>query len=282
MSENPSDAACRAMVAAELPRVLDWAAAEGWNPGLDDAPAFHAADPGGFFVAEQDGTPVAAISVVNHSDSFAFLGLYICRPEYRGRGIGLALWQHSLSHAGGRVLGLDGVPDQQANYRRSGFRGTGQTHRFSGAVRGAAMDGVRPLRAGDTDTLVAIEARANGYEKSGFLRHWLADTATRKTLVADRGGAVAGFATIRRCRQGCKIGPLVAETQDDARGLIHAAAAFADGAEVIVDVPDDQPALMDYCASLDLTAAFHTARMYRGAAPVRGRAIRTIATLELG
>ena len=73
----------RTMSLDELRVVLDWAAEEGWNPGLDDAEAFHAADPEGFFLAIDKGTPVAAISVVNHSDNFAFLGLYLCRPEYR-------------------------------------------------------------------------------------------------------------------------------------------------------------------------------------------------------
>src|SRR3712207_6914266 len=32
--------------------ILDWAAAEGWNPGLRDADAFWAADPDGFMLAE--------------------------------------------------------------------------------------------------------------------------------------------------------------------------------------------------------------------------------------
>src|SRR5262245_49128429 len=38
----------RTMSRAELGLALDWAAAEGWNPGLDDATPFHVADPAGF------------------------------------------------------------------------------------------------------------------------------------------------------------------------------------------------------------------------------------------
>lgn len=52
---------------AEVALMLDWDAAEGWNPGLDDAAAFHAADPDGFFLALEDDVPVASISVVNHT-----------------------------------------------------------------------------------------------------------------------------------------------------------------------------------------------------------------------
>jgi len=97
----------------ELGTALDWAAAEGWNPGLEDAEAFFASDPAGFFVARDGDRPIAAISVVNHSETFAFLGLYIVTPSYRGQGIGLRLWNHALAHAGARTIGLDGVEAQQ-------------------------------------------------------------------------------------------------------------------------------------------------------------------------
>jgi hypothetical protein len=35
----------RPMTRAELGAGLDWAAGEGWNPGVHDADGFHAADP---------------------------------------------------------------------------------------------------------------------------------------------------------------------------------------------------------------------------------------------
>ena len=88
----------RPMSAAELETVMSWAADEGWNPGLADARAFHAADPEGFFLTLVNDDPVAAISVVNHDEAHAFLGLYLCRPDWRGRGIGYATWMHAMSH----------------------------------------------------------------------------------------------------------------------------------------------------------------------------------------
>ena len=85
------------MTLADLETALDWAAAEGWNPGLDDAEAFLAADPGGFLMGRVDGEPVASISAVRHSAGFGFLGLYICRPEHRGRGLGWQMWQAAMA-----------------------------------------------------------------------------------------------------------------------------------------------------------------------------------------
>src|SRR5690606_33641464 len=124
---DPGGEARRTMIeirtasAAEVALLIDWAAAEGWNPGLDDARLFRLADPEGFLVAVLDGRPVAGISVVASGDAFGFLGLYICRPEHRGRGHGYGVWQAGIARLGDRTIGLDGVVAQQANYARSGF-----------------------------------------------------------------------------------------------------------------------------------------------------------------
>ena len=63
----------RTMSRAELDLAVDWAAAEGWNPGLHDATAFHATDPGAFLVACRDNEPVACISATRYGDNFGFL-----------------------------------------------------------------------------------------------------------------------------------------------------------------------------------------------------------------
>lgn len=272
----------RNMSLRDLETVLDWAAAEGWNPGMDDAAAFFAADPKGFFVAEKDGRLAAAISVVNHSDRFAFLGLYICLPEFRGRGIGFALWEHALRHAGERTIGLDGVPDQQANYRRSGFERASETARFEGAVSPVANTALRPARESDLPALKANCFSANGYRMDAFLSAWFQPTANRQTLVWDGGSGPTGFATWRRCRDGIKIGPLVADRLYVATNILHAIAAAHPGETFVIDVPRDMGALADHCRSEGMVCSFSTARMYRGPQPVTGDAIRTIATLELG
>ena len=113
--------AVRVATADEVALIVGWAAAEGWNPGDADAACFRLQDPGGFFVGVEDGEPVAAVSVVTYGDALAFLGLYIVRPDRRGRGWGMATWRAGMAHAGGRPVGLDGVVAQQDNYRRSGF-----------------------------------------------------------------------------------------------------------------------------------------------------------------
>src|SRR5689334_19611717 len=110
----------RRLTLGEIRTLLDWAGAEGWNPGLDDALPFQAADPQGFLGAFVDQQMVAGISAVAYDAHFGFIGLYICHPDWRGQGHGKAVWDAAIAYLGDRTIGLDGVPQQQANYAKMG------------------------------------------------------------------------------------------------------------------------------------------------------------------
>jgi len=268
-----------------LPTILSWAAAEGWNPGLEDAAAFLTSDPGGFFTHEAEDQPVAAISVVNHSDTFAFLGLYLCLPEYRGQGIGLALWNRAIRHAGSRTIGLDGVPDQQANYRKSGFIAAGKTVRWQGVLHGAGRSSARAITPQDLPQILSLDRQQTGFERSKFQCSWFSKTNTRRTLVMVRDGKITAYGTIRKCVEGYKIGPFTAHSEGEATELLSglAQAISADPISIMVDIPAHAPALSGMLAVRGFTPGFETARMYKGAAPTEKLArFSAVATLELG
>jgi GNAT superfamily N-acetyltransferase len=110
-----------ATFAIEVALTRDWAAAEGWNPGLHDAACFYETAPDGFFLGELDGAPIACLSCVAYDDAFGFVGHYIVRPAFRGQGYGIQLWRVGMAYLGTRNVGLDGVLAQVGNYERSGF-----------------------------------------------------------------------------------------------------------------------------------------------------------------
>ncbi len=270
------------MTAADLALVLDWAAAEGWNPGLDDAAAFHATDPGGFLVGRVGNEPVAAVSVVRHDPDLAFLGLYLCHPDWRGRGHGWAIWQAGLALAGSRTIGLDGVAAQQENYRRSGFAGAGRTLRFAGLLDGDAASGCRPC-TGAGEAIARLDRAATGHARPAFLTAWLADTPTRRSLCVHEGGALAGFGTVRVCREGLKIGPLTATSPDVALRLLRGLVALFPQRPILWDVPDGNRQAMALAERLGFSPTFEAARMYRGVPPrVEAGLGWGVGTLELG
>ena len=255
----------RVMRPRELAVAADWAAAEGWNPGLADAACFAAVDPRGFLIGEIDGEPAATISNVVYDDRFAFLGFYIVRPDLRGQGLGLRIWQAAMAHAGARTVGLDGVVAQQDNYRKSGFVLAYPNIRHGGVIpAGAAPAGIVPLSQVPLADVAADDVFPAS--RAGFLRDWIgASGHIGRALLRD--GRLAGWGVIRPCRTGFKIGPLTADDRLAAEAVFVALVAAVGGGEVFLDVPGVNPAALALARDHGLAPVFETARMYTG--PIR-------------
>jgi ribosomal protein S18 acetylase RimI-like enzyme len=281
----PDDFTIRTMTRSDLALALDWAAAEGWNPGLHDATCFHAADPDGFLIGRLGDEPVAVISVVKYGPAFGFLGLYIVKPGFRGRGFGLRLWDAGMASLAGRCVGLDGVVAQQANYRRSGFVLAHRNIRYQGMGGGTpAHDrAVVACHEVGVDALVAYDARCFAAQRRTFVPAWLAQPGTTALAVLDRG-SLAGYGVLRRCRSGAKIGPLFADDAGCAERLFLALQARAvPGAPLFIDVPDVNAPAQALVRRFGLSAVFETARMYTGDAPALPiERVFGVTTLELG
>ncbi|MEU2620703.1 GNAT family N-acetyltransferase [Streptomyces sp. NPDC007157] len=282
-SPAPQDLVVTQATPEDWPVVRGWAVDEGWNPGLSDLPAFFAQDPEGFFIGRVDGAPVSAVSVVNHGPDYAFLGWYLVRPDLRGRGHGLATWKTALAHAGTRTVGLDGVVAQQDNYRQSGFQLAYRTARFVGHAPAAEIPaGVRPARAADLPAVTAYDSACSPADRPRFVAAWLTG-AGHRAFVRHDGDRLTGYGVIRPGHDCLRIGPLFADTAEDARALFTALMAEAAGRQVAVDVPEISTAGVALAEETGFTPSFETARMYTG--PVRDYALERVfgvTTLELG
>jgi hypothetical protein len=267
-----SELTVRPMRPDDLAVAIDWAAAEGWNPGLDDAGAFLAADPGGFLMAFLGEEPVACISVVAYGEDFGFLGFYICRPAYRGRGYGMVVWQAGIDRLGRRTIGLDGVVAQQASYARSGFILAHRNIRFGGKATASEIADPRLVELGPSrpvglaGSLVAYDRAFFPAPREEFLRAWFTP-AGRRTLAFVEENAVRGYGCIRQCREGYKIGPLFADDAMIAERIFAALTSRLRGAAIFLDVPEPNVAGCHLAGTQGLSPVFETARMYRGSAP---------------
>ncbi len=278
-----SDLQIRNLRPEEIALAVDWAAAEGWNPGRSDAACFAIPDPAGFFVGEIDGEPVATVSCVNYDDRFAFLGFYIVRSGLRGAGHGLRIWNAAIAHAGARVIGLDGVVAQQDNYRKSGFRLAYANIRYGGIVTASAKPPA-DLVALDTIPFALVEAddaTVFPAPRSAFLRAWIT-TSGHVGRALMRDGRLVAWGVIRPCRSGYKIGPLVADDRASAETIMQALLATANG-EVFLDVPAVNREAIALAETLGLKPVFETARMYTGPiAPLQIDRVFGVTSFELG
>jgi GNAT superfamily N-acetyltransferase len=266
---------------SEVADLLLWAEDEGWNPGLDDAGPFHRADPEGFLGLFVGARMAAGISVVAAGPDFGFVGLYICHPDFRGRGLGRKLWDAGLARLGERTIGLDGVPAQQENYRRMGFAPAYRTWRYTGSWTGAARSESVAVGPADLDAVVACDHLHFPGPRRAFLEAWLAPPRIARAI--RRENAVVAYGAIRPCYAGFKIGPLFAASEADARDLFGALCAEAGGAAVAIDVPEPATGFAWYLTGLGFSRGFDTMRMYRGTAPATPLAgVFGVTTLELG
>lgn len=273
-SPGPGGITVGVATAQEWQQITSWANHEGWDIGHHDFAVFHATDPGGFFVGRLDGRPVAALSVVNYSDDYAFMGNYLVDPAHRGKGYGLATWEVAIGHAGSRVIGLDGMPVQEANYKKFGFVSQYRTIRYAGPLTGrpaaTAPPGTELLAPHHLDAVAAYDRTYFPTPRRAFLERWL--TAPGHTAhVRFQGGRLTGYGVIRPSPGGHRIGPLYADTPRDAEALFDALTApLAPGAPLCLDAPEPQQAAASLAASRGLAHQFHTVRMYRGPAPAAG------------
>lgn len=279
-----NDFVIRAMRPEEIPIAIEWAAAEGWNPGLADAACFSSVDPHGFLIGELDGAPAATISCVNYDARFSFLGFYIVRPDLRGKGFGMRIWQAAMAHAGPRVIGLDGVVAQQDNYKKSGFALAYANIRYGGTVAAPASARDDVVALGDVPfaALAADDATVFPARRSSFLRAWIGAPGHVGCALV-RNGKLAGWGVIRPCRNGRKIGPLAADDRAAAEAVLSALLARAGGGEIFLDVPGVNREAIALAEGLGLAPVFETARMYTGAiAPLRLERMFGVTSFELG
>ena len=265
----------RAMTRAELKLAVEWAAAEEWNPGLCDADCFYAADPNGFLMGFLEGEPIASISVVKYGNDFGFLGFYMVRPDFRGRGYGWQIWQAGLDYLKGRTIGLDGVLQQQNNYVKSGFQLAHRNIRYEGTATGSENPPLAPPLAKDsevrlvslasvpTETIMEYDSAIFLQARAAFLHCWLASPQHVGIGLMD-GHRLAGYGVLRPCQQGYKIGPLFADTPQFAETLFLALKAHVEPGNLFyLDVPEVNKEAVALANKHRMTSMFETARMYR-------------------
>jgi predicted N-acetyltransferase YhbS len=274
----------RSMTAEEVSIAVDWAANEGWNPGVGDAASFYATDPEGFLIGYLGEEPVACISAVGYGDDYGFLGFYIVKPEHRGKGFGLRLWNVGMEHLKGRNVGLDGVIEQVANYERSGFKLVYRNVRYAGVTAKAdRVLGVIALDQVPFEQVLAFDSRHVAAPRPGFLKAWLGAGGSKGQAVM-RAGVLKGYGLIRPCREGYKVGPLFADEPIDAERLfVSLLAAVVPDRPVYIDVPEVNLEAAWLTDLYNMTPVFETARMYNRATPdLPLQSIYGVTSLELG
>lgn len=275
----------RRMNRDELDIAVDWAAKEGWNPGLADADCFYRMDPKGFFMGFLGSKPISSISAVAYDKKFGFLGFYIVKPEFRGKRYGIKIWKEAMKYLGIRNIGLDGVVDQQPNYKKSGFKLAYRNIRYQGVGSGEEYENADIVELSEVsfDDLRAYDDRLFPASRPQFLKCWIsrAQSSAYGVLVKAK---LVGYGVIRKCRKGYKIGPLFADSASLAENLFQAMSASVKKNEpIFLDVPEKNKTAVTLAKRHKMKVVFETARMYTKSEPeIDVNKVFGVTSFELG
>jgi ribosomal protein S18 acetylase RimI-like enzyme len=264
---------------------IEWAALEGWNPGIKDADCFYETDPKGFYVGLLDNKPISCISVVKYPNNFAFLGFYIVKKEFRGKGYGLELWERAIKDLQDYNIGLDGVIDQQENYKKSGFKLAYSNVRYEGRsiVSNNDFNNIIPIKDININALIDYDSQYFPVRREKFIKSWIEQYGKNAFASVDEG-KINGYAVIRECRNGYKIGPLFAENAEIAESLfIRLNNTLEKEITIYLDIPEINIKANALVQKYGMKEVFGTARMYTKEEPnIDQNKVFGVTTFELG
>jgi len=272
----------------EVKTLVDWAAREGWNPGLHDAEVFYTTDPDGFYGFFKENELIAGGSIVSYNREFGFMGFFIVKPEYRTQGIGRKLWYLRRDTLLGRInpgasIGMDGVVAMQNFYKKGGFEIAFRDERYE--KTGMAFDihpNISPVFEDDLPAVLAYDKQCFGFDRPQFIIPWMKLPGS-KTFKYMESGTLKGFAVIRKVNPGYKVCPMFADDGAVAEELYKACLNAVSGELLYLDIPVINPPAVELVKKYNATYIFECARMYYGKPPsVEIAKIFGITTFELG
>lgn len=285
---NISDLHFKQLSFEDFKTLVQWAEAEGWNPGPYDAEVYWNTDPEGFYGYYYNNELIGGGSIVSYDSEFGFMGFFIVKLEYRSIGIGKELWYQRRDTLlnrlqKGAAIGMDGVVAMQPFYEKGGFKIAFRDERYEKTGTAFTIDkNISPIEDNDLESVLAYDKKCFGFARPQFLKPWLKLPQT-KTFKYVEGGSLKGFAVVRKANTGYKVCPLFADNADIAEELYKACLNSVVGEVLYMDIPVINKGAVELIKKHKAIYAFECARMYYGNPPnIDINKIYGITTFELG
>ncbi len=263
----------RVMTPADIPAGMRLKEIAGWNQTPADWERFLRASPEGCFVTEADGRVVGTATTITYEGRFAWIGMVLVDPEYRGQGIGTRLLEKTIEHLDARhvpALKLDATPQGKPIYEKLGFVAEYEIERWMLKQSPGAGKSSGPRAGHDFDGILKLDREVFGADRSELLRSLDREMPTF-TLEVNLRGELAGYALGRRGSRADHLGPWMAREEAGARVLLEEFLRRAARETVFVDVMKSNPFATPSLRSRGFEFARPLTRMYRGSNAHPGR-----------
>jgi ribosomal protein S18 acetylase RimI-like enzyme len=277
----------RTMTKLDIPSGMRLKQISGWNQTAQDWERFLTASPGGCFVAELEGKVCGTATTISYEQRFAWVGMVLVDPEFRGRGLGARLLARAIEHLdAGKIstIKLDATPLGKPLYEKLGFVSEYEIERWT--LRTSSASSTRTYRfrprgvlsPDSLDSIFELDRDIFGADRSSLLES-LHREVPDFTFAIWNADIVEGYAFGRRGCYADHLGPWMATDAQVARQLLEAFLASCGRDTVVVDCLKSNTMARSLLQSVGFNYSRALTRMYRGANLHPGRAERLCAIL---
>ncbi|HUT19048.1 MAG TPA: GNAT family N-acetyltransferase [Anaerolineae bacterium] len=256
--------ALRHMTADDIAAGMRLVGEAGWNQTEEDWQLFLGLSPDRCFVAVADGQVIGTVTTLDYEGRVAWISMLLVDPAFRHMGIGSRLFDRALDAVSGcGTIALDATPAGQGLYARRGFEPLFEIDRLvidRLPPLGDLPDGVGPIAGEDWPAIAALDRPVFGADRTPLLRA-LWEGAPQLAWRRTREERPVGFCFGRRGTRYVQVGPIVAETNEDAVALCGACMRGLAGRAIVLDVPTFQPALRTWLEHLGFSHQRSLTRM---------------------
>ena len=253
--------------AGDLDACMALSAESGWNQTADDW--LHFIREGSTFGNRApDGRLVASAAALPYDGPFGFVSMVLVTADWRRRGLATRLVDRCVDELQGRGLVpvLDATAAGAEVYRKQGFVGQFGFDRWQGTLPTASAAGAAPA----ADRVRTLDAEAAGAGRARLMDDFLGRDGTLAV------GDANGFALARAGRRAIQAGPVVADDETSALGLVDLLFSALAGL-VFIDVPQAWSRIGDWLKARGFEIQRSFTRMALGRAEPFGLRARQFA-----
>jgi GNAT superfamily N-acetyltransferase len=211
----------RTMTPADIPAGMRLKDLAGWNQTSADWRRFLEGSPQGCFAVEVEGKVVGTAATIVYENRFAWIGMVLVDPDFRGRGIGTRLLEKTIEHLdeiGVGTVKLDATPLGQPIYEKLRFKDEYEIERW--VLKRSVPEAVStPEPYPASDDVLQLDHEIFGADRGSLLRSLAAENRDF-TIGTKQDGEIAGYTFGRRGTLADHMGPWMARDERVAAGLL--------------------------------------------------------------
>jgi GNAT superfamily N-acetyltransferase len=233
----------RIMTKADVPAGMRLKEIAGWNQTAEDWMRFLDASERGCFVAEVDGEVRGTVTTITYEQRFAWVGMVLVDPQYRGRGLGTKLLKTAIEYlqdARIAAIKLDATPQGKPIYEKLGFQAEYEIERWilKRTAEAAAQAGetvpANMVSGQNLETILAEDREVFGADRSQLLKS-LRQSAPEFTGAVWENSTLRGSAFGRHGSFADHLGPWMAKDKSAATQLLSSFIANSRRETLLVD-----------------------------------------------